>query len=80
MRTVLLAPGVNPIAVKYIISSPPKRPLSVSLHRPLWYLMTPSFLLYQLLHLRGSSENIEGDHDAPDPTAEGIFQTEYFFD
>jgi hypothetical protein len=42
--------------------------------------MTPSFLLHQLLQLHGSSESTEGDHDASDPAAEGIFQTEYFFD
>jgi hypothetical protein len=42
--------------------------------------MTPSFLLHHFLQLYGNSKNIEGGHDAPDPAAEGIFQTEYFFD
>jgi hypothetical protein len=51
----------------------------MSVQRSLWYLLIPCFLLRQLLQLYESSENIEGDHDAPDPAAEGAFQTEYFF-
>lgn len=58
--------------------SPPKRPPIVFVHQPLWYLLTPCFLLRQLLQLYESTENIEGDHDAPDPAAEGTFQMEYF--
>lgn len=71
------------MTVEEIISmstSPPKRPLSVSAHRPLWYLLTPCFLLRQLLQLYEDSENKEGDHDAPDPAAEGTIQMKYFSD
>jgi len=76
-------PGVDTLTVEEISlksQSPPKRPPSVSVQQTLWYLLTPCFLLHQLLQLHESSENIEGDHDAPDPVAEGTFQMEYFFD